>query len=189
MSSCDIPTEQMSPISVLARLWPYECRTEPQLLHNSGASYLSGTLTDVPGKEVNSAHFVPFALCSVRPLIISAPQADHLRPYPERDVIRSRKRCDKIRGARWDSVNVVNMETASTLRAGIHAQLMYTVFEFLQCRVRVEASLLAFPPHRQLRVHAWNAVLRQIVNLYFPSVKTEIMLTSLLIWRLIDARL
>lgn len=86
MSSCGTPTEHMSPISVLAHLWPYECSTEPQLPQNSCAPYLSATLTEVPGKEVNSTRFVPLALCPVRPVIISAPQAEHLRAHAKRDM-------------------------------------------------------------------------------------------------------
>ncbi|XP_062345894.1 transcription factor E2F5 isoform X2 [Cinclus cinclus] len=43
----------------------------------------SATLTEMPGKEVNSTHFVP--VCSVRPGIISAPQVDDLGAHPERD--------------------------------------------------------------------------------------------------------
>lgn len=93
MSMCG--TEQVSPISFLACLWPYECSTEPQLVQNSCAPYLSATLTEVAGKEVNSTRFVPFALYSVRP-VISAPQADHFWAHPERDVVVRSKEQDGI---------------------------------------------------------------------------------------------
>lgn len=129
------------------------------------------------------------SLCSFCPVFCKA--CDNICPSSRPPQGSSRKTRGYIRskgqdGILWRCQYVVNWKQSPLLEQGWHAQLMYTVLEFLQCRVRGEASLLAFPPQRQLRVHAWNAVHRQTASLHFPSVKTEIMLTSLLIWRLVD---
>lgn len=141
----------MSPISVLAHLWPYECSTEPQLLR------INVLPTSVPlslrqGGELDSLCSFCTVFCKAS---ISAPQADDLRAHPERDVvIRSKGQ----NGILWTCQYVVNMETACTSETG------------MACSAHVHCSYSA----------EVTALLAQTVSLHFLSVKIEIMLSSLL---------
>lgn len=172
MSSCDKLTEQMSPISLA--IWAQHQTTAATefvcflpLCHSHWGARQGG--------ELNS-------LCSFCPVFC---KASDICPSSRQPQGSSRKRYVVIRskgqdGILWMCQYVVNMETDFTSKTGM-ACPAHVVLEFLQCRVRAEASL-AFLPQRQLRVHAWNAVYRQ-TSFHFPSIKIEIMLSSLLFWR------
>lgn len=162
---------------LLLHLCGHECSTVPQLLQSSCAAYLCHSHWGARQRGELGL------LCSFCPVIIYALQADCLRAHPERrGYIRSKGQD----GILWTCQYVVNIETASTSRAGmacpahVHCVKVPTV----QWGLRL---LYLHSPHKESfeSMLEMQAVHRQTASLHFPSVKTEIMLTSLLIWRLV----
>lgn len=89
------------------------------------------------GKEVNSTRFVPFALCSVRPVYL--PLKQMTSGLIQRDVVIRSKGQD---GILWTCQYVVNMETAYTSETGMGCPA------HVHCSYSAEWELFLHSPHK-----------------------------------------